>query len=121
MKHLWKHLMCTALCLCLLFSAALAEAVDINLHVMTDYTDADAWTVRSGQVVGANLYLLVSNLYGGSNDGQVRLERWSAGMNEPETVLEGLRIRGWLTLPYPLWPIERGVASAYEVKSCCFS
>ena len=47
MKHLWKHLMCTALCLCLLFSAALAEAVDINLHVMTDYTDADAWTVRS--------------------------------------------------------------------------
>lgn len=91
MKHLWKHLMCTALCLCLLFSAALAEAVDINLHVMTDYTDADAWTVRSGQVVGANLYLLVSNLYGGSNDGQVRLERWSAGMNEPETVLEGLR------------------------------
>ena len=42
MKHLWKHLMCTALCLCLLFSAALAEAVDINLHVMTDYTDADA-------------------------------------------------------------------------------
>ena len=69
----------------------LAEAVDINLHVMTDYTDADAWTVRSGQVVGANLYLLVSNLYGGSNDGQVRLERWSAGMNEPETVLEGLR------------------------------
>ena len=44
MKHLWKHLMCTALCLCLLFSAALAEAVDINLHVMTDYTDADAWT-----------------------------------------------------------------------------
>ena len=36
MKHLWKHLMCTALCLCLLFSAALAEAVDINLHVMTD-------------------------------------------------------------------------------------
>lgn len=91
MKHLWKHLMCTALCLCLLFSAALAEAVDINLHVMTDYTDADAWTVRSGQVVGANLYLLVSNLYGGSNDGQVWLERWSAGMNEPETVLEGLR------------------------------
>lgn len=91
MKHLWKHLMCTALCLCLLFSAALAEAVDINLHVMTDYTDADAWTVRSGQVVGANLYLLVSNLYSGSNDGQVRLERWSAGMNEPETVLEGLR------------------------------
>lgn len=91
MKHLWKHLMCTALCLCLLFSAALAEAVDINLHVMTDYTDADAWTVRSGQVVGANLYLLVSNLYGGSNDGQVRLERWNAGMNEPETVLEGLR------------------------------
>lgn len=91
MKHLWKHLMCTALCLCLLFSAALAEAVDINLHVMADYTDADAWTVRSGQVVGANLYLLVSNLYGGSNDGQVRLERWSAGMNEPETVLEGLR------------------------------
>ena len=91
MKHLWKHLMCTALCLCLLFSAALAEAVDINLHVMTDYTDADAWTVRSGQIVGANLYLLVSNLYGGSNDGQVRLERWSAGMNEPETVLEGLR------------------------------
>ena len=91
MKHLWKHLMCTALCLCLLFSAALAEAVDINLHVMTDYTDADAWTVRSGQVVGANLYLLVSNLYSGSNDGQVWLERWSAGMNEPETVLEGLR------------------------------
>lgn len=91
MKHLWKHLMCTALCLCLLFSAALAEAVDINLHVMTDYTDADAWTVRSGQVVGANLYLLVSNLYSGSNDGQVRLERWSVGMNEPETVLEGLR------------------------------
>lgn len=91
MKHLWKHLMCTALCLCLLFSAALAEAVDINLHVMTDYTDADAWTVRSGQVVGANLYLLVSNLYSGSNDGQVRLERWSAGMSEPETVLEGLR------------------------------
>lgn len=91
MKHLWKHLMCTALCLCLLFSAALAEAVDINLHVMTDYTDADAWTVRSGQVVGANLYLLVSNLYSGSNDGQVRLERWNAGMNEPETVLEGLR------------------------------
>lgn len=91
MKHLWKHLLCTALCLCLLFSAALAEAVDINLHVMTDYTDADAWTVRSGQVVGANLYLLVSNLYSGSNDGQVRLERWSAGMNEPETVLEGLR------------------------------
>lgn len=91
MKHLWKHLMCTALCLCLLFSAALAEAVDINLHVMTDYTDADAWTVRSGQVVGANLYLLVSNLYSGSNDGQVRLERWSAGMNEPESVLEGLR------------------------------
>ena len=32
-----------------------------------------------------------------------------------------LRIRGCLTLPYPLWPIERGVASAYEVKSCCFS
>lgn len=91
MKHLWKHLMCTALCLCLLFSAALAEAVDINLHVMTDYTDADAWTVRSGQVVGANLYLLVSNLYSGSNDGQVWLERWSAGMNEPKTVLEGLR------------------------------
>lgn len=91
MKHLWKHLMCTALCLCLLFSAALAEAVDINLHVMTDYTDADAWTVRSGQVVGANLYLLVSNLYSGSNDGRVWLERWSAGMNEPETVLEGLR------------------------------
>ncbi len=91
MKYLWKHLMCTALCLCLLFSAALAEAVDINLHVMTDYTDADAWTVRSGQVVGANLYLLVSNLYSGSNDGQVWLERWSAGMNEPETVLEGLR------------------------------
>lgn len=91
MKHLWKHLMCTALCLCLLFSAALAEAVDINLHIMTDYTDADAWTVRSGQVVGANLYLLVSNLYSGSNDGQVWLERWSAGMNEPETVLEGLR------------------------------
>lgn len=91
MKHLWKHLLCTALCLCLLFSAALAEAVDINLHVMTDYTDADAWTVRSGQVVGANLYLLVSNLYSGSNDGQVWLERWSAGMNEPETVLEGLR------------------------------
>lgn len=91
MKHLWKHLMCTALCLCLLFSAALAEAVDINLHVMTDYTDADAWTVRSGQVVGGNLYLLVSNLYSGLNDGQVRLERWSAGMNEPETVLEGLR------------------------------
>lgn len=47
-----------------------------------------------GQVVGANLYLLVSNLYGGSNDGQVRLERWSAGMNEPETVLEGLRSYG---------------------------
>ena len=31
MKHLWKHLMCTALCLCLLFSAALAEAVDETL------------------------------------------------------------------------------------------
>ena len=47
MKHLWKHLMCTALCLCLLFSAALAETVDINLHVMTDYTDADAWILTS--------------------------------------------------------------------------
>ena len=64
MKHLWKYLMCTALCLCLLFSAALAEAVDINLHVMTDYTDADAWTVRSGQVVGANQPVW-------------RLERWA--------------------------------------------
>ena len=54
MKHLWKHLMCTALCLCLLFSAALAEAVDINLHVMTDYTDADAWTGPAGTLERRN-------------------------------------------------------------------
>ena len=34
MKYLWKHLLCVALCLCLLFSSALAEAVDINQHAI---------------------------------------------------------------------------------------
>lgn len=59
MKELWKHLLCAALCLCMLFSSALAEGVDINLHVVADYSDADATIIRSGQVVGESLYLLV--------------------------------------------------------------
>lgn len=90
MKYLWKHLLCATLCLCLLFSSALAEGVDINLYVMTDYSDANALTVRSGQVVGQNLYLLVGGPYGDMEEGQVRLERWTSGMSEPEIVLEGL-------------------------------
>ena len=90
MKYLWKHLLCVALCLCLLFSSALAEAVDINLHVVADYNDADAVTIRAGQVVGDSLYLLVSGLYSDSDEGQTWLERWTAGMSEPETVLKNL-------------------------------
>ena len=38
MKYLWKRLLCIALCLCALFSSALAEAVDKNLYIMTDYS-----------------------------------------------------------------------------------
>lgn len=90
MKHLWKHLLCTALCLCLLFSAALAEAVDINLHVTADYSDADATIIRSGQVTGDSLYLLVGGVYGIVEEGGVKLQRWTAGMSGPETVLENL-------------------------------
>ena len=90
MKHLWKHLLCTALCLCLLFSAALAEAVDINLHVTADYSDADATIIRSGQVAGDSLYLLVGGVYGIVEEGGVKLQRWTAGMSGPETVLENL-------------------------------
>lgn len=90
MKYLCKHLLCVALCLCLLFSSALAEAVDINLHVVADYNDADAVTIRAGQVVGDSLYLLVSGLYSDSDEGQTWLERWTAGMSEPETVLKNL-------------------------------
>ena len=90
MKYLWKHLLCVALCLCLLFSSALAEAVDINLHVVADYNDADAVTIRAGQVVGDSLYLLVSGLYSDSDEGRTWLERWTAGMSEPETVLKNL-------------------------------
>lgn len=90
MKELWKHLLCAALCLCMLFSSALAEGVDINLHVVADYSDADATIIRSGQVVGESLYLLVGGLYGSEDEGQVKLERWTAGMSGPETVLEGL-------------------------------
>ena len=90
MKHLWKHLLCTALCLCLLFSAALAEAVDINLHVTADYSDADATIIRSGQVTVDSLYLLVGGVYGIVEEGGVKLQRWTAGMSGPETVLESL-------------------------------
>ena len=90
MKYLCKHLLCVALCLCLLFSSALAEAVDINLHVVADYNDADAVTIRAGQVVGDSLYLLVSGLYSDSDEGQTWLERWTAGMSDPETVLKNL-------------------------------
>ena len=90
MKHLWKHLLCTALCLCLLFSSALAEAVDINLHVTADYSDADATIIRSGQVTGDSLYLLVGGVYGIVEEGGVKLQRWTAGMSGPETVLENL-------------------------------
>lgn len=90
MKYLCKHLLCVALCLCLLFSSALAEAVDINLHVVADYNDADAVTIRAGQVVGDSLYLLVSGLYSDSDEGQTWLERWTAGMSEPETALKNL-------------------------------
>ena len=90
MMHLWKHLLCTALCLCLLFSAALAEAVDINLHVTADYSDADATIIRSGQVTGDSLYLLVGGVYGIVEEGGVKLQRWTAGMSGPETVLENL-------------------------------
>ena len=64
--------------------------MDINLHVVADYNDADAVTIRAGQVVGDSLYLLVSGLYSDSDEGQTWLERWTAGMSEPETVLKNL-------------------------------
>ena len=94
MKYLWKRLLCIALCLCALFSSALAEAVDKNLYIMTDYSDADAVTVRSAQTVGASLYLLKEAIYSNTEEGRVKLERWTPGMDEPEIVLEEL-MRFW--------------------------
>ena len=79
MKYLWKRLLCIALCLCALFSSALAEAVDKNLYIMTDYSDADAVTVRSAQAVGASLYLLKEAIYSNTEEGRVKLERWTPG------------------------------------------
>ena len=58
--------------------------------VNADYSDADAVTVSSAQTVGASLYLLKEAIYSNTEEGRVKLERWTPGMDEPEIVLEEL-------------------------------
>lgn len=91
MKSVLKRGMALLLVLCLPLGAALAEAQDINLYPLIDFSDADARRIQSAGGVGDSMYLLMCNVNGGSGLKAV-LERWKPGMQQPETLLEGLTV-----------------------------
>lgn len=87
MKKILKAALCFMLALMLMTSAALAAGqVNVNLYPRTDYNDPDQRNVQSAVGIGDTLYLLINGNY----DSTATVERWQAGMEAPETVVDGL-------------------------------
>ena len=87
MKKILKAALCFMLALMLMASAALAAGqVNVNLYPRTDYNDPDQRNVQSAVGIGDTLYLLINGNY----DSTATVERWQAGMEAPETVVDGL-------------------------------